>query len=122
MRSAGFQGGAGQVILLVVIAAALGAAYVAVDLYTGGEKDMMVVESRGLQMASALSAFKRDQGAYPDALDKLVPKYILAVAKCPGGAPMGYASSAGEYMLTCTHVVFKYLPYSYDSRSKRWSG
>lgn len=122
MRSAGFQRGAGQVILLVVIAAALGAAYVAVDLYTGGEKDMMVVESRGLQMASALSALKRDQGAYPDALDKLVPKYILAVAKCPGGAPMGYASSAGEYTLTCTHVVFKYLPYSYDSRSKRWNG
>jgi hypothetical protein len=122
MRSAGLQRGAGQVILLVLVAAALGAAYVAVDLYTGGEKDMMAVESRGVQMAAALSAFKRDQGAYPDALDKLVPKYILAVAKCPGGSPMGYASSAGEYTLSCTHVVFEYLPYSYDSRAKRWSG
>jgi hypothetical protein len=73
-------------------------------------------------MVSALSAFKRDQGSYPDGLDKLVPKYALAVAKCPGGARMGYASSAGEYTLSCTHVIFKYLPYGYDSRAKRWNG
>jgi len=122
MPNAGFQRGASQLILLVLVAVALGAAYIAIDLYTGGEKDMMAVESRGMQMASALSAFRRDQGAYPDALDKLVPKYVLAVAKCPGGSPMGYASSAGEFTLTCTHVVFKYLPYTYDSRAKRWSG
>jgi len=122
MRRAEFQGGASQIILLIVIAVALGAAYVAIDLYSGGEKEMMVVESRGVQMASALSAFRRDQGSYPDTLDKLVPKYAPAVAKCPGGAPMGYAASAGEYTLSCAHVVFKYLPYTYDSRSKRWSG
>jgi hypothetical protein len=122
MHAADCQRGASQVILLVVIAVALGAAYVAIDLYSGGEKEMMMVESRGVQMAAALSAFKRDQGAYPDALDKLVPKYVLAVAKCPGGAPMAYAVSAGEYTLSCAQVVFRYLPYSYDSRSKRWSG
>lgn len=122
MGRANSQEGMSQVILLIVVAVALAAAYVAIDLYSGGEKDMAMVESRGVQMASALSAFKRDQGAYPDALDKLVPKYVLAVAKCPGGAPMGYASSAGEYTLSCTHVVFKYRPYTYDSRSKRWSG
>ncbi len=117
-----FQRGMSQVILLIIIAVALGAAYVAIDLYSGGEKDMVMVETRGVQMASALSAFKRDQGSYPDALDKLVPKYALAVAKCPGGAPMGYVLSTGEYMLSCTHVVFKYRPYTYDSRSKRWTG
>jgi hypothetical protein len=111
-----------QVILLIVIAVALAAAYVAIDLYNGGEKDMALVETRGVQMASALSAFKRDQGAYPDALDKLVPKYVLGVAKCPAGAPMEYVSSAGEYMLSCANVVFKYRPYTFDSRSKRWSG
>ena len=122
MSRANLQEGMSQVILLVVIAVALAAAYVAIDLYSGGEKDMALVETRGVQMASALSAFKRDQGAYPDALDKLVPKYVLAVAKCPGGAPMGYVSSAGEYMLSCAKVVFKYRPYTYDSRSKRWSG
>src|SRR5262249_58493028 len=95
MRTADLQRGASQVILLVVIAAALGAAYVAIDLYAGGEKEMMLVESRGVQMSAALSAFKRDQGSYPDKLDKLVPKYTLAVAKCPGGSYMGYAASAG---------------------------
>ena len=122
MRRACSQRGVSQVVLLIVIAVGLGAAYVAIDLYSRGERDMAVVETRGTQMASALSAFKRDQGSYPDALDKLVPKYVLAVAKCPGGAPMGYVSSSGEYSLSCTHVVFKYLPYGYDSRSKRWGG
>jgi len=122
MREAHFQTGSSQIILLVVIAVALAAAYVAIDLYSGGEKEMVMVETRGVQMASALSAFKRDQGSYPDTLDKLVPKYVLAVAKCPGGAPMAYVSSSGEYALSCTHVVFKYLPYNYDSRTKRWSG
>ena len=122
MRRAEFQTGMTQIILLIVIAGALAAAYVAIDLYSGGEKEMATVETRGVQMASALSAFKRDQGSYPDTLDKLVPKYALAAAKCPDGAPMAYAPSAGEYVLSCARVVFKYLPYSYDSRSKRWSG
>jgi hypothetical protein len=122
MNGAYFQRGRSQVVVLVLIAVALGAAYIAIDLYSGGEKDMVVVETRGTQMASALSAFKRDQGAYPDAIEKLVPKYALAVAKCPGGAPMGYAQASGEYTLSCTHVVFKYLPYNYDSRSRRWGG
>jgi len=122
MRGESLQRGMTQVVLLILIAVALAAAYVAIDLYSGGEKEMVTVETRGTQMASALSAFKRDQGSYPDTLEKLVPKYVLAVAKCPGAAPMAYAPSAGEYMLSCTHVVFKYLPYKYDSRSKRWTG
>ena len=122
MREPAFQRGMGQIVLLIAVAVVLAVGYVAIDLYSGGQKDMVMVETRGVQMASALSAFKRDQGSYPDALDKLVPKYALAVAKCPGGTPMGYVPSAGEYVLSCSHVVFKYLPYNYDSRSKSWSG
>jgi hypothetical protein len=112
----------GQIVLLIAVAVVLAIGYVAIDLYSGGQKDMVMVETRGVQMASALSAFKRDQGSYPDVLDKLVPKYTLAVAKCPGGLPMGYVPSAGEYVLSCSHVIFQYLPYKYDSRSKSWSG
>jgi hypothetical protein len=122
MKAVNRQAGVSQIILLVVIAVALGAAYVAIDLYTGGEKDMLTVETRGLQMISALSAYRRENGAYPEALDKLVPKHIPAVSKCPGGAPMGYLASSGEYALSCPNVVFKSMPYSYDSRSKRWRG
>lgn len=122
MHAANRQTGGSQIALLVVIAVALGAAYVAIDLYTGGEKDMLTVETRGVNMVSALSAYKRESGAYPDALDKLVPRYVLAVGKCPGGAPMGYLVSGGEYMLSCQKVVFKSMPYNYDSRSKRWVG
>jgi hypothetical protein len=122
MREAAFQQGMGQIVLLIVVAVILAVGYVAIDLYSGGQKDVVVIETRGVQTVSALSAFKRDQGSYPDALDKLVPKYALAVAKCPEGTPMGYALSAGEYVLSCAHVVFKYLPYNYDSRSKSWGG
>ena len=122
MNAANRQAGISQIILLVVIAVALAAAYVAIDLYSGGEKDMLTVETRGVRMISALSAYKRESGAYPEALDKLVPKYVLAVSKCPGGAPMDYLVSTGEYMLSCPNVVFKSMPYSYDSRSKRWRG
>jgi hypothetical protein len=122
MRRADSQTGMSQVVVLVVVAVVLAAGYVAIDLYSGGQKEVASVETRGVQMIVALSAFKRDQGSYPDALDKLVPKYVLAVAKCPGGTPMGYSASGGEYRLSCTHVVLKYLPYSYDSRSKSWNG
>jgi len=122
VNSAKNQSGMSQVVLLVMIAVALGAAYVAIDLYTGGERDMLTVETRGVHMISALSAYKRESGAYPETLDKLVPKYVSAVSKCPGGAPMDYLASTGEFNLSCPNVVFKYKPYSYDSRSKRWSG
>jgi len=122
MNAANRQAGLSQIVLLVVIAIALAAAYVAIDLYTGGEKDMLTVESRGVGMISALSAYKRESGAYPEALDKLVPKYVPEVSKCPGGVPMGYLVSSGEYVISCPNVVFKSMPYSYDSRSKRWRG
>src|SRR4029077_19591381 len=107
MNAANRQTGVNQIVLLVVLAVALAAAYVAIDLYTGGEKDMLTVETRGVQMVSALSAYKRESGAYPEVLDKLVPKYVLAVGKCPGGAPIGYLASGGEYVLSCPKVVFK---------------
>ena len=122
MNAANRETGLSQIVLLAVIAVALAAAYVAINLYTGGEKDMLTVESRGVGMISALSAYKRESGAYPEALDKLVPKYVPAVSKCPGGVPMGYLVSSGEYVISCPNVVFKSMPYSYDSRSKRWRG
>ena len=122
MNAANRQAGLSQIVLLVVVAVALAAAYVAIDLYTGGEKDMLTVETRGVGTVSALSAYKRERGAYPETLDKLVPKYVLAVSKCPNGASMGYVVSGGEYVISCPNVVFKSMPYSYDSRSKRWHG
>ena len=122
MKVVNRQAGVSQIVLLVVIAVALAAAYVAIDFYNGGEKDMLTVETRGVQMISALSAYRRESGAYPEALDKLVPKHVPALSKCPGGATMGYLVSSGEYVLSCPNVVFKSMPYSYDSRSKRWRG
>ena len=122
MKAENRQAGVSQIVLLVVIAIALAAAYVAIYLYTGGEKDMLTVETRGVQMISALSTYKRENGAYPEVLDKLVPKYVRAVSKCPDGAPIGYLASSDEYVLSCPNVVFKSMPYSYDSRSKRWRG
>ena len=116
------QAGAGQVIPLVVVVAVLAIGYVALDMYGDGQKDMLSVETRGLQMISALATYRRDQGSYPDALGKLVPKHAAEVTKCPNGEPMGYVLSGGEYVLSCRNVVFKQKPYSYASRSKSWSG
>ena len=122
MRRANSQEGVSQIVVLILIAVVLAVAYVAIDLYSGGQKDMVMVETRGVQTVAALSAYKRDQGAYPDALAKLVPKYFPGVPMCPGGVPMEYRTAAGEYVLSCARVVFKYLPYSYDSRSRSWNG
>ena len=122
MSHANLQAGVGQVVPLAVVAVLLSVGYVAIDMYSGGQKDMLTVETRGLQMVSALAAYKRESGNYPDALDKLVPKYAAAVSKCPDGTPMGYALAANEYVFSCRNVVFKYKPYSYDSRLKNWNG
>ncbi len=122
MSHANLQAGVSQIVPLAVVAVLLLAGYVAIDIYSASQKDMLAVETRGLQMVSALAAHKRESGAYPDALDKLVPKYAASVSKCPDGTPMGYVLAANEYVLSCRNVVLKYKPYSYDSRSKSWSG
>lgn len=116
------QAGRGQIIVLVVIAVVLAAAYFALDLYNAGQKDMLTVETRGLQMISALTKYKQETGAYPASLDKLVPKHVAAVSKCPNGEAIGYALAGSEYTLSCRNVVFKQKPYTYDSRSRSWNG
>jgi len=116
------EAGAGQVVPLAIVAGFLLIGYVAIEIYSEDQKERLIVETRGSQMISALAAHKRENGAYPEALDKLVPKYVLTVGKCPGGTPMGYSVSAGEYALSCRNVVFKYKPYVYNSRSRSWSG
>ncbi len=116
------QAGAGQLVPLAITAIILVVGYVALDMYSGGQKDMLTVESRGMQMISALATYRRQSGGYPDALDKLVPKYAPAVSKCPDGEPISYVLASNEYALSCRNVVFKQRPYGYDSRSKAWNG
>jgi len=116
------QGRAGQIIPLAIVVVVLSIGYIALDMYSDGQKAMLTVETRGLQMISALASYRRDQGSYPDALVKLVPKHAADIGQCPNGEPMGYVLSGAEYVLSCRNVVFKQKPYSYDSRSKNWSG
>ncbi|MGC2518570.1 MAG: hypothetical protein WA373_05620 [Burkholderiales bacterium] len=116
------QEGKGPVIPLVVIVIVLAAGYVALDRYSAGQKDMLTVETRGLQMISALTKYRQETGSYPDSLDKLVPKHAPAVSKCPNGSAIDYRLAGGEYALSCDNVVFKQKPYRYESRSKSWNG
>ncbi|MBI4292773.1 MAG: hypothetical protein HY661_14975 [Betaproteobacteria bacterium] len=116
------QSGAGQVVVLVVVAALLAIAYVALDFFTAGEKNIAITESRGMQMIQALSKHRLDAGSYPDSLDKLVPKYISAQLKCPGGETFAYNLAGGEFTLVCPNVVFKMKPYSYGSKTRAWQG
>jgi hypothetical protein len=114
--------GKGQVVMLVAVAIILAAAYFALDLYNAGQREMLTIETRGLQMISALSRYRQETGAYPDALEKLLPRQAAALSRCPNGDAIAYRLAGGEYTLSCPNVVFKQKPYSYDSRSRSWSG
>ena len=116
------SGGAGQIIALVVIAVILGIGYVALDFYSDGEKNKAIAESRGTQVVQALSRHRMEANAYPDALDKLVPKFADALPKCPGGDAFAFKLAGNDYTLTCQNIVFKTKPYSYDSRTRGWQG
>ena len=116
------SGGAGQIIALVVIAVILGVGYVALDFYSDGEKNKAIAESRGMQVVQALSRHKLETNTYPEALDKLVPKFADALPKCPGGDAFAFKLSGNDYTLSCQNIVFKTKPYTYDSRTRGWLG
>ena len=112
----------GVVATLVVVAVILAAGYLALELYSEGERSKAIAETRGTQVVQALSRFKLEAGKYPGDLNVLVPKQIQVLPKCPGGESFAYAAAAGEYTLTCPNVGFKTNPYTYDSRSRGWQG
>ena len=116
------QAGAAQMIVLIVIAVFLGVGYVALDMYGDGEQYMTMTESRGTQIMQGLSKYKQQAGAYPDALDKLAPKFIAVVPKCPAGEAFAYALTGKEFTLGCQKVAFKFKPYTYESSTKAWRG
>jgi hypothetical protein len=112
----------GQIVVLIVIAVVLFIVYLGMGRYIDGQKDMLAVETRGLSMIQGLTKYRQDTNALPDTLDKLVPKYTPAVARCPDGQPIAYQPAGNDYTLSCQSVVFKMKPYSYDSRSHLWNG
>jgi type II secretory pathway pseudopilin PulG len=112
--------GNAQLVVLIVIAVILAVGLVVLDRYNAGEKDALVVETRGLQMISGLTRYKQETGDYPDSLDRLVPKHAPVVSTCPSGGTMEYQRTGNDYMLSCQKVVFKQQPYSYDSRTRIW--
>jgi hypothetical protein len=117
----GSVSGSVQLIVLTVIAVVLAVGFFALDRYNAGSKDMLMTETRGLQMIGALTRYRQETGGYPDRLDKLVPKFAQAVSKCPNGETIEYhLTAAGDYNLTCQSVVFRQQPYSYDSKTRTW--
>ena len=112
--------GSARVTAMVVLVVILVCAYIALDFYTGGQQNASMVEGRGGAIVGALSGYKRETGTVPDKLEKLVPKYLRAVAKCPNGQSYAYKPAAGEYTLTCQEVLFRSKPYHYDSKSRAW--
>jgi hypothetical protein len=114
--------GSARVIAMVVLVVILVCAYIALDFYTGGQQNASMVEGRGGAIVGALSAYKRETGNLPDALERLVPKHLPALATCPNGQPYAYKAAGAEYTLTCQDVLFKSKPYQYDSKSRSWGG
>ena len=117
-----FAAGSARVISMVVLVVILVCAYVALDFYTGGQQNASMAEGRGGAIIAALSRYKRETGGLPDTLDKLAPKYVPVLPKCPNGQAYAYQPAAAEYTLTCQEVLFKSKPYHYDSKSRAWSG
>ena len=122
MKSFKSAAGSARVISMVVLVVVLVCAYIALDFYTGGQQNASMVEGRGGAIIAALAGYKRETGALPETLDKLVPKYLPTLAKCPNGQPYAYNRAAAEFTLTCQDVLFKSKPYQYDSKSKAWAG
>ena len=114
--------GSARVVSMVVLVVVLVCAYIALDFYTSGQQNASMAEGRGGAIVNALSAFKRETGALPDVLEKLAPKYLPALAKCPNGQAYAYQPAGVEYTLTCQDVLFKSKPYRYDSKSRAWGG
>ena len=116
------EAGSARVISMVVLVVILVCGYVALDFYTGGQQNASMVEGRGGAIVGALSGYKRETGSLPDTLEKLVPKYLPALAKCPNSQTYAYKPAGQEYTLSCQEVLFKSKPYQYDSKSRAWSG
>ncbi len=114
--------GSTRVIAMIVLVVILVCAYIALDFYTGGQQNASMVEGRGGAITNALSGFKRETGALPDTLQKLVPKYLPSLNNCPNGKPYAYQPAGAEYTLTCDDVLFKTKPYHYDSKTRSWAG
>ena len=122
LESLKLAAGSARVISMVVLAVILVCAYVALDFYTSGQQNASMAEGRGGAIVDALSRYRRETGGLPDALDKLAPKYVPVLPKCPNGQAYAYTATAAEYTLTCQEVLFKSKPYQYDSKSRAWSG
>ncbi|MFM9972289.1 MAG: hypothetical protein ACKVQK_28235 [Burkholderiales bacterium] len=116
------NGGAGQVIALVVVAVILGIGYVALDYYSDGEKNKAIAESRGMQVVQALSRHRLETQSYPSTLAALAPKFVDTLPKCPAGDAFDFKLAGNDYTLTCNNIVFKSKPYTYDSRTRVWQG
>jgi hypothetical protein len=122
LKSLDSAAGSARVISMVVLAVILVCAYVALDFYTSGQQNASIAEGRGDAIVGALSGYKRETGGLPDVLDKLAPKYLPLLPKCPNGQAYAYKPAAAEYTLICQEVLFKSKPYQYDSKSRAWSG
>jgi hypothetical protein len=114
--------GSARVVLMIVVVVLLIGVNAVLDFYGAGQQLASIAEGRGGALVDALARFKRETGNLPDALDKLVPKYLQVVPKCPNGQPFAYQQAGAEFGLVCQDIVFKSKPYRYDSKSRAWSG
>ena len=117
-----FAAGSTRMIAMLALVVILVCAYVALDFYTSGQQNASMTEGRGGAIVDALSRYKRETGGLPETLEKLAPKYVPALPKCPNGQAYAYKPAAADYTLTCQEVLFKSRPYQYDSKSRAWSG
>ena len=112
--------GASRLAVLVLVLVLLGSSYWTLDRYSDSQRDMLMVESRGMLLIQGLSKFRLERGSYPEMLDQLALQQIALVPRCPDGTAFMYKRNLDEYSLRCENVVFGQKPYVYQSGSRAW--
>jgi hypothetical protein len=117
--------GSSQILALALVAALLAVSYWVLDAYSASQRDMLMVESRGMQLIQGLSRFRLERGAYPESLNQLVPAYVALLPSCPNGEAFIYRAAVRDterhYVLTCNDVVFRQKPNRYQSNLRSWA-
>lgn len=88
-----------------------------------GIPPMEDMKNAAAPVIAALDKYRSVKGGYPDSLDKLVPEYISEMPGCKPSTQqpqMHYwlSEDSGEYILSCTVLV--YMRHSYSSDTKQW--
>ena len=111
-----------KLLLLVVLAGALGTALIGLIVLTSSPS-LSEVRLRADPIVDALYAFQRDHGKPPGTLDELVPSYLPRLPDPPRRTSgWRYETFGGDGSRFSLDVVTRDKRWHYTSENKEWRG